>query len=72
MTKIVVQSEIAEQIRQSEGPIELFDDQGTCLGTVHRPPTAEEIELAKQRSGKIGPKFTIEQLIAKVEATSQP
>jgi hypothetical protein len=34
---------------------------------VLRPPTPQEIEVAKSRVGKPGPKFTVEQLIAKVE-----
>jgi hypothetical protein len=68
MTRIVVQSEVAEQIRQSDGPIELVDDQGHRVGMVRRPPTEQEIEFAKARIGKKGPKFTIEEVIAKIEA----
>ena len=45
MIKIVVQSEIAEQIRHSDGPIELVDDQGMRVGVVRRPPTDQEIAL---------------------------
>ncbi|WP_425617825.1 hypothetical protein NA78x_001514 [Anatilimnocola sp. NA78] len=68
MTRIVVQSDVAELIRQSDGQIELVDDQGNSVGVVRRPPTAEEIEFAKGRIGKKGPKFTLEELIAKIEA----
>jgi hypothetical protein len=68
MTRIVVQSDIAEQIRQSDGQIELVDEQGSRVGIVRRPPTEEEIEFARARIGKRGPKFTIEEVIAKIEA----
>ncbi len=68
MIRIVVQSEIAEQIRHSEGPIELVDDKGMRVGVVRRPPTDQEIENAKSRVGSDGPKFTVAELIAKVEA----
>lgn len=68
MIRIVVQSDLAEQIRQSDGHIELVDDQGQRVGVVKRPPTSDEIEFAKARVGSKGPKFTVEELIAKVEA----
>lgn len=68
MIKIVVRSDVAEQIRQSDGQIELVDDRGEQLGVVRRLPSEKEIELAKARVGRAGPKFTVEELIAKVEA----
>jgi hypothetical protein len=68
MTRIVVQSDVAEQIRQADGQIELIDDQGRRVGVVRRPPTEQEIQFAKARIGKNGPKFTVDEVIAKIEA----
>jgi hypothetical protein len=68
MIRIVVQSDVAEQIRRSEGQIELVDDQGNRLGFVRRPPSESEIVLAKERIGSTGPKSTVDELIAKIEA----
>ena len=68
MIRITVQNEIAEQIRQSEGQIELVDLQGRRVGIVRRPPTEQEIQFAKGRVGSQGPTFTVEQVIDKVEA----
>ncbi len=68
MTKIVIQSEVADQIRQSEGRIELVDCQGKRVGVVRRLPTDDEIAVAKARVGISGPKFTVDELIEKVEA----
>jgi hypothetical protein len=68
MIRIVVQADVAEQIRRSDGQIELVDDQGNRLGFVRRPPTDEEIKYAKSRVGSAGPKFTVDELIAKIEA----
>ncbi len=65
--KIVIQSDVADQIRKSDGPIELIDDQGASVGRVWRPPTEEEIEEAKTHMHQPGPKFTFEQLFAKIE-----
>lgn len=68
MIRIVVQSDLAEQIRKSDGHIELVDDQGQSVGVVRRPPTISEIQFAQARIGSEGPKFTIDELISKVEA----
>lgn len=68
MIKIVVQAEVADQIRRSDGRIELVDDQGNRVGIVRRPPTEDEIKFAKSRVGSTGEKFTVGELIAKVEA----
>jgi len=68
MIRIVVQAEVADQIRRSDGRIELVDDQGNRVGVVRRPPTEDEIKFAKSRVGSSGPKFTVDELIAKVEA----
>ena len=68
MIRIVVQTDVAEKIRRSEGCIELVDDQGNRVGVVRRPPTENEIQMAKSRVGSTGPKFTVDELIAKIEA----
>ncbi len=67
MIRIVVQTDLADQIRRAEGQVELIDDQGNRLGVVRRPPTEAEIEYAKSRVDSAGPKLTIDELIAKVE-----
>lgn len=68
MIRIVVHAELAAQIRSSEGQVELVDNQGERVGIVHRPPTEDEIRYAKSRIGSTGRKFTIDEVIAKVEA----
>lgn len=67
MIRIIVQADVADQIRRADGQVELIDDQGNRLGVVRRPPTAEEIAFAKSRVGSKGPKITIEELVAKVK-----
>ena len=68
MTRIVVQAEMADQIRRSEGQVELVDDLGKRVGVVRRPPTEDEIKFAKSRILIEGPKFTVDEVIAKIEA----
>jgi len=68
MIRITVQSDVADQIRQADGQVELVDEKGNRLGIVRRPPTADEIQYAKSRMGKSGPKVTFDELIARVES----
>ncbi|MEO8269167.1 MAG: hypothetical protein ABI557_05575 [Aureliella sp.] len=68
MIRIVVKTDVAEEIRRSGGPIELVDEQGNRLAVVRRPPSDDDIKLAKSRMGGKGPQFTVDELIAKVEA----
>ena len=68
MIRIVVESQVADQIRRAEGQVELVDDQGNRVGVVRRPPTQDEVEFAKSRMGSKGPKLTVDELIAKVES----
>jgi len=68
MTRIVVQADIADQIRRAHGQIELIDDQGNRIGLVRRPPSEDEIQFAKSRVGSKGPTSTIDEVIARIEA----
>jgi hypothetical protein len=67
MIRIVVETDLADQIRHADGQVELVDDQGNRIGFVRRPPTEDEIAFAKSRVGSKGPKVTIDELIAKLE-----
>jgi hypothetical protein len=39
MIRIVVQADVADQIRRSQGQVELVDDLGNRVGVVRRPPS---------------------------------
>lgn len=68
MIRITVHADLADQIRKSDGQVELVDQNGNRLGIVRRPPTDEEIRFAKSRIGTVGPKVTFDELIARVES----
>ncbi len=68
MIRITVEADVADQIRKSDGQVELVDEKGDRLGIVRRPPTDEEVQFAKSRIGTGGPKVTFDELIAKVES----
>jgi hypothetical protein len=67
MIQVVVPSDVADKIRRADGQVELIDDRGNRVAVVRRPPTDSEIEFAKSRMGRKGPKFTVDELIAQVE-----
>ena len=66
MTKVSIAADIAERIRNSEGPIELVDAQGQTIGIVRRPPTEAEIERARSRASKGEKRLTWEEVAAKI------
>jgi hypothetical protein len=68
MTRIQIDSNTVEQILSGEGPIELVDANGQMVGVVKRPPTADEIARARERSSQGGETLTWAQLMAKVRA----
>ena len=41
MIRITVHADVADQIRRSDGQVELVDEKGNRLGIVRRPPTDE-------------------------------
>jgi len=69
MLRVVVQADVADLIRHAQGLVELVDEQGNRVCILRRRPTEDEIDYAKSRVGSTGPKFTIDELIAKVEAS---
>lgn len=66
MTKVAIAEDIAERIRNSDGPIELVDAQGRTIGIVRRPPTPTEIERARSRASQDGKRLSWAQVVAKV------
>ena len=67
MTKVAVEADIAERIRNSEGPIELVDASGRPIGVVRRPPSESEIERALSRSSQGQKRLSWAQVVAKVK-----
>ena len=67
MTKIAVAEDVAAQIRDVEGPIELVDASGQTIGVVRRPPTDAEIKRAQSRASQPGERPSWAQVVAKVK-----
>ena len=67
MTRVAVADDVAAQIRDSEGPIELVDASGQTIGIVRRPPSEAEIERAKSRASQGGKRLSWAQVVATVQ-----
>ena len=68
MIQIIIQADIADQIRRSEGQVELIDDKGNRIGVIRRLPTEDEVQIARSRIASPGPKLTMDEVISKLEA----
>ncbi len=65
MTRILVADDVAAQIRNSEGPLELVDASGQTIGIVRRLPSEAEIERAKRRASRGGERLAWGDAVAK-------
>jgi hypothetical protein len=63
MVKIVADERLVRELEKVEGRVELADANGICVGFVTRPPSAEDIRIAKERLANNAPRFTTEEVI---------
>jgi hypothetical protein len=68
MVKIVATDQICEEIAKSDGVVELVDKNGRRIGILTRPPSEEDVRLAKQRAAGDGPWHTTEEVIAHLKS----
>jgi hypothetical protein len=69
MVQIVASDELARQLEESEGIVELVDAHGKRLGTLTRPPSAEDIRLANERRAANKPGLTTDELVERIQAS---
>jgi hypothetical protein len=69
MTKLVLDTDQSNLLKQSNGAVTLVDANGNVLGFVHRSGfTPEEIAEAKRRSQAGGPWRTTEEVMARLRS----
>jgi len=69
MVRIVASDELVRQLEMTEGIVELVDAKGNRLGTLTRPPSAEDIRVAKERRTADKPGLTTDQLVERIQAS---
>jgi len=69
MVQIVASDEFVRQLEKTEGIVELVDAKGKRLGTLTRPPSAEDIRVAEERRAANKPGLTTDQLVERIQAS---
>jgi hypothetical protein len=68
MVQIVATKEFARQLANMEGVVELIDENGNRLGVLTRPPSDEDIRIAKERRDANTPGMTTVELVQRLNA----
>ena len=63
MVKIVAKDELLRELENENAVIEFVDANGKRLGTLVRPPSDEDIRIAKERLAGDGKRFTTEEVV---------
>lgn len=70
--KVVANEELLAALERVEGTVELVDKNGNRIGTISRPPSAEDIRIAKERLAGNGPWISAEDAIRHLESLETP
>ena len=71
MIKIVANDELVAELEAADGIVELVDKHGKRIGTISRPPSAEDIRIAKERIAGDGPWTSAADAIRHLESLNQ-
>lgn len=64
MVQIVATDKLLREIQDAEGIVEFVDASGKRIGTLVRPPTEEDIRIAKERIAGNGKRYTTEEVVS--------
>ena len=71
MVQVIVTAAQAKLLAEAKECVEIVDASGKSLGTVVRPPSDEDVQIAKQRIEQGGKRFTTEQVISHLRSLEQ-
>ena len=71
MVQIVASDELLRVLKSAEGVVEFVDAQGKRVGMLVRPPSEEDIRLAKQRLGGDANRYTTEEVVEHLRSLEQ-
>ena len=72
MVQIVASDELARQLEETEGIVEVVDASGKRLGTLTRPPSADDIRIANGRRARNSPGMSTDELVRRLSARESP
>jgi lipoate-protein ligase A len=68
MVQVVATTEQAKLLAESRETVEIVDASGKRLGTVVRPPSEEDIRIAKERIAGAGNRYTTDEVISHLQS----
>jgi len=71
MVQVVATSDQAKLFAESSESIEIVDVNGKRLGTVVRPPSDEDVRIAKLRIANGGTRYTTEEVVSHLRSLEQ-
>ena len=71
MVQIVVTDQLLRDLENAEGVVEFVDANGKRLGTLVRPPSEEDIRIARDRLASNAKRHTTEEIIAHLLSQDQ-
>ncbi len=71
MVQIVMTDAQAKLFEAAQERVEIVDTNGRRLGTVLRPPSAEDVRIARERIAQGGPRFTTEEVVSHLRSLGQ-
>ncbi len=71
MVKIVARDELLRELENENAVIEFVDANGKRLGTLVRPPSDEDVRIAKERLAGDGKRYTTEEVVEHLRSLDQ-
>ncbi|TWU49032.1 hypothetical protein Poly51_49360 [Rubripirellula tenax] len=71
MVKVVATNDQAKLLAESNESVEFVDANGKRLGTLMRPPSDEDIRIAKERIAGDGKRHTTDEVVTRLRSLEQ-
>ncbi len=71
MVQVVATNDQAKLLAESNECVEFVDSNGKRLGTLLRPPSDEDIQIAKDRIAGDGTRYTTDEVVARLRSLEQ-
>ena len=71
MVQMMITADQAKLLLECDESIEIVDPSGRRLGTVVRPPSDEDVQIARQRIGKPGKRYSTAEVVSHLQSLEQ-
>lgn len=71
MVRVVITPDQAKLLSESSERVEIVDVSGKTLGTLLRPPSDEDVQIAKERTEQGGKRYTTDEVVSHLRSLQQ-